>query len=332
MGAALRRPGAAAARRRPAARRPRRAVHAQPPALSGSAVGRLVGRAGGGAGQRQAAPGRSGMDHRQCRSALGLRHARRGAAAAGRSAAPGGGRIGRGRRAAGADGRTAAAGGAHARRPGLAVLHQRHHRPAQGRDADAAQPDDDGAGLLRRRRPDRAAGCDGLCGADVARLRHLRDPAPDGRRAPRRAGQRRRRPGRAVCAGPRARALVHLCRADHRQAPGRPCRGRGADAGRRRGCVQDHRLRRRADVPGRHRARAARDGPALRADLRPGRDADGGDRAVAPPRGRRRASAPARTPRLGGRGADAGARARGRRRGARARWARSARCWCAATP
>ena len=35
-------------------------------------------------------------------------------------------------------------------RRGLAVLHQRHHRPPQGRDDHAPQPDDDGPGLLRR--------------------------------------------------------------------------------------------------------------------------------------------------------------------------------------
>ena len=49
----------------------------------------------------------------------------------------------------------AAAGRAPERRRGLALLHQRHHRPAEGRDADAPQPDDDGAHLFRRRRPDR---------------------------------------------------------------------------------------------------------------------------------------------------------------------------------
>jgi hypothetical protein len=38
--------------------------------------------------------------------------------------------------------------------------------------------------------------------ADVARLRPVRHSAPDGRRAPRGAGLGRRRPGRAVCAGP----------------------------------------------------------------------------------------------------------------------------------
>ena len=94
------------------------------------------------------------------------------------------------------------------RRPGLAVLHQRHHRPAQGRDADAPQPDDDGPDLLRRRRSGRRRRRDGLCRADVARLRPLRDPAPDGRRAPRRAGLGRRRSGRAVRARPRAGPAV----------------------------------------------------------------------------------------------------------------------------
>jgi long-chain acyl-CoA synthetase len=79
--------------------------------------------------------------------------------------------------------------------------------------------------------------------------------------------------------------------------------------------VQDHRLRRRADVRGRHPARAARDGPALRADLRPGRDADGRHRAVARRAGRHRPPAPSRTHGVGGRGADAGAGARRRRAG-----------------
>ena len=86
-------------------------------------------------------------------------------------------------------------------------------------------------------------------------------------------------------------AAVDLRRADHRQAPGRPCAGAGPGARRRGGQLQDHRLRRRADVPGRHPARAAGDGAALRADLRPGRDADGRHRAVAPSHRRHRASA-----------------------------------------
>ena len=151
-------------------------------------------------------------------------------AAAGRAGAPGRRRVARGRRAARAGGRCVRRAGRRARRPttGLAVLHQRHHRPAQGRDDHAAQPDDDGPGVLRRRGPDRRRRRDGLCRADVARLRPVRDSAPDGRRAPCGAGLGRRRPCGAVRARPRVGAAVDLRRADHRQAPGGPCAsGRG---------------------------------------------------------------------------------------------------------
>ena len=47
-------------------------------------MGGVVGRAGGGAGERQAAPARSRVDHRQRAGALGLRDARRRAGGAGR--------------------------------------------------------------------------------------------------------------------------------------------------------------------------------------------------------------------------------------------------------
>ena len=53
----------------------------------------------------------------------------------------------------------------------------------------------------------------------------------------------------------------------------------GPNPGPLRCGLQDHRLRRRAHVRGRHPARAARHGPALRADLRPGREPDGRHRA-----------------------------------------------------
>ena len=54
--------------------------------------------------------------------------------------------------------------------------------------------------------------------------------------------------------------------------------------------LQDHRLWWRAHVRGRHRARTACDGAALRADLRSGRDTDGRHRAVARAPGRHRPS------------------------------------------
>ena len=80
-------------------------------------------------------------------------------------------------------------------RPRLAVLHQRHHRRAQGRDADAPQPAVRGAGLLRRHRQARAAGRDPASGAAVARLGPLRPAAFRRRRGQRDPGERRLRRG-----------------------------------------------------------------------------------------------------------------------------------------
>ena len=48
-----------------------------------------------------------------------------------------------------------ASGRERIRRRGVAVLYQRNHRPAQGRDDHAPQPDHDGANLLRGRRSHR---------------------------------------------------------------------------------------------------------------------------------------------------------------------------------
>ena len=132
-----------------------------------------------------------------------------------------------------------------------------------------------GLTLFRRRRSGRCRRCDRLRRADVARLRAVRDPAPM-------AGARHVVPlsggcrsGRTVRARQRHRTAVDLCRADDRAPSRRACRRQRSVAGRFRGRLQDHRVRRRADVPGRHPARAAGDGAALRADLWPGRDADG---------------------------------------------------------
>ena len=339
-----RRPSHAPARHRAAAGRTGAAVCAQPPALPRSAVGPVVGRPGGGAGQRQAAPARGRMDRGQLRRALGLRHGRRGRCAAGRHRAPGRAGLARRRRAAGRGvGPLGRAGGrARAGRHRLAVLHQWHHRPPQGRDAERAQPDDHGPGLSRRRRSGRAPGRHCLRRPHLARRGALLDPAPDGRRASRGAGLGRLRRRRAVRAGPRRRAAVAVCRAHHRRAPGRPRAAAGSVARRLRSRLQDHRLRRRTHVPGRHPARAAGDGPTLRANLRSGRNAHGGHRALARRPGRHEAPAPPAAPGQHRRGPDPGARARDRRGrarpaagrdrpGATCRRARSARCWCAAT-
>ena len=72
-----------------------------------------------------------------------------------------------------------------ARRPGLAVLHERHDRTAQGRHAHEPQPAADDPQLLRRHRRGDAAGLHPPRRAAVARLRSVRAAA---RRA--RGGQR----------------------------------------------------------------------------------------------------------------------------------------------
>ncbi len=61
-----------------------------------------------------------------------------------------------------------------ARRSRLAVLHQRHHRPPERRDADARHHDGADARLFRRNRTGRRAGSRAACRTDVARLGMLR--------------------------------------------------------------------------------------------------------------------------------------------------------------
>ncbi len=122
---------------------------------------------------------------------------------------------------------------------------------------------------------------------------------------------------------------VDVRRAHHRQAAGRPCAG----LRRRLRRLQDHRLRRRTDVCRRHRAGDPRDGAALRPDLRPGRKPDGDHRPVARADRRHGPSAPCAAAGVGRRRADPGGGAGGHRRGrAAAARAKSAKCWCAATP
>jgi hypothetical protein len=160
-----------AARAGPAAGRARAAVHAQPSRVSRADVRRLVGRPRGGPGERQAAPARSAMDRGACAGALGLRHGGRGRRPADARALH---RRGRRRLRGIAGGSRRGPAGARPGRPRLAVLHQRHHRQAQGRHADPSQPDDHGTDVLHRRGRDRAPRRHRLRSANVARRASMR--------------------------------------------------------------------------------------------------------------------------------------------------------------
>ena len=67
----------------------------------------------------------------------------------------------------------AGAAAARGQRSRLAVLHLRHHRPAEGRDAQPWQSGGDVAVLSRRCRSGDAGRCVALCRADFARRRPL---------------------------------------------------------------------------------------------------------------------------------------------------------------
>ena len=109
----------------------------------------------------------------------------------------------------------------HAGRRRLAVLHERHHGPAQGRDAKPSQPAGDDARLLRGRRPDRAGRCDPARRAAVARLGLLCPPARRSGRLPGDPGKRRLRSGRDLRAVPGPARRNPVRGADHGEAPGR---------------------------------------------------------------------------------------------------------------
>ena len=115
--------------------------------------------------------------------------------------------------------RLTAAGAGAARRPaagrrGLAVLHQRHHRAAQGSDAHAPQPADGVAELLRRHRPGDAAGLHPARRAAVARLGAVR-PAP---RGPGRGERRSRTPAASTATrSPPCWAAGRACRCSPRR-------------------------------------------------------------------------------------------------------------------
>ena len=150
----------------------------------------------------------------------------------------------------------------------LAVLHQRHDRPAQGRDALAPQPHALHARLfLRCGRHRRGRRCPASRAAQPCfrLLQHSlcrpRQPAGD--------TAWRVRPGRDFRADPALQGQQFLRRADHGEAPDRP--PGGGERGRREPAL-DH-LWRRADVCGRRQARLRALGAEAHPDLRPGASA-----------------------------------------------------------
>ena len=159
------------------ARRPGGSGDDQYAGIRGSAVRGVAWRVRGGAGQRQAAPAgvrlhpgrlRGAGLHRDRRPRGGNRRRRRRSSRAPRRR---GGRRARlckaPRRGTPFDGRSGA------RRPRLAVLHQRHDGTPEGRDAQPPQPANHDAQLLRRCRPGGRGQHHRPRRADVARLRHV---------------------------------------------------------------------------------------------------------------------------------------------------------------
>ena len=219
--------------------RPGAALHAQPSALSGTAVRCLVGWPGGGAGQCEAASERGAVDRGQLPGPLGLCDV--GCAAQPRRAHGTGrcdGRRQRGLRCVDrrcvlrpAPGRRCRSPARHhrarTRRHRVVVLHQWHHRSPQGRDDHAPQSDDHGSDLLQRRGPHRCGRRHRLRCPHVTRRRHLRHPAPHGRRAPCGARFGRFRRGGVDRTRPPAGPALAVCRTHHCQAH----RGRSAGTG-----------------------------------------------------------------------------------------------------
>ncbi len=87
-----------------------------------------------------------------------------------------------------------------ARRSRLALLHQRHHRPPQGGDADASHPDGAEPRLFRRDRAGRRRRLQASRRAAIARLRRLRTAFRRHGRQQYHSGKRRFRSGRDRCA------------------------------------------------------------------------------------------------------------------------------------
>ena len=127
---------------------------------------------------------------------------------------------------------------------GLAFLHQRHDRQAQGRDAHSRQPAGGGPRVLLRCRHRRAGRRDPACGADVARFRPVHPAACGAGGLQRGAGIGRLRRGGDLRLAARASRRDAVCRADHGEAA--RCLRRAGAAGQRE--PEDHRLWRRTDV------------------------------------------------------------------------------------
>ena len=160
-------------------------------------------------------------------------------------------------------------GAARARRSGVAVLYQRHHRPPQGRDAHPSQSDGADARLLRRDRTGQRRRLRSACSADVAWLGLLRPALRRHGRQHHRAGERGLRSGRNRGAAAGSRQCQFLCRADH----GEPARQSFGVRRRRSSRFAHHHLWRRADAFRNPVERHGFAGAEIRADLRPGRSA-----------------------------------------------------------
>ena len=317
-----------------AAGRPRRARLAQRAGVRRGAVRLLVGGARRACrSTRSCIRGSSRSCSRQ-RRALGVRRCgigRRRSAACGRCAD-----ARARRRASAAPSTNAAARPALAaapapcapRRSGVALLHERHDRTAEGRGDLARQP----------ARDERMPSCRDV--EAVAPGDAILHPAPLSHGSGlyvlphvlARRGQRRAGIGRLRCRRDLSRCSTRWDRACFfaRADDGEAARRRARDRRRAARSAEVHRLRRRADVRRRLQGGVRGARSAARADLRPGRVADDDHRDE--PRAARRCDRARRrcAPRLGRRRADRHRAAhRRRRRRARCRRARSARSWCA---
>ena len=260
--------------RRRQARRPHRARLAQRAAIRRGAVCLLVGRAHCGTGQREAAPEGARVRARRQRCARAPSSTRRGRARSRispptlpelRSAIAFGGseyerlvahRVSRG------TGR--GCGG----RRGVAFLHERHHRPAQGCGDHPRQSARDGAVFSGRRRSHCTRRRDPASGAAVAWLRPVPDPACRARRRQCHPRLRRLRSRGDRATRQRVEAQSLLRGADDAEAPGRRAGARTSAAR----SPEMHRLRRRADVRRGLQGGVRRPGTAHCTDLRAGRD------------------------------------------------------------
>ena len=162
------------------------------------------------------------------------------------------------------------------RRTGVAVLHQRNHRPVQGRDAVASQPDGDDGRPSRGLRFARRGLQPGARCADVARLGPLHPAVRDARRAAGDTGLRRVRARRVPRPLRAPSGLQRLPRPDDGPAP-------GADRTAVPAQPAHGGLRRRPDVRREPEEGDGRVRPDLRPALRPGRGADD-DHRTAPSR------------------------------------------------